>query len=89
MIALVPLTTILNSLKNGYKNPQTQTKINHLLYMDDLKLCTNTQKQLTSMINTANTFTKDIKMEFGLNKCGTVAIHKGTSMDEAVATVYH
>ena len=84
VIALVPLTTILNSLKSGYKIPQTQTKINHLLYMDDLKLYTNTQKQLTSMLNTVNTFTKDIKMEFGLNKCGTVAIHKGTSMDEAV-----
>ena len=84
VIALVPLTAILNSLKSGYKIPQTQTKINHLLYMDDLKLYTNTQKQLTSMLNTVNTFTKDIKMEFGLNKCGTVAIHKGTSMDEAV-----
>ena len=26
-------------------------------------------------------------MEFGLNKCGTVTIHKGTSMDEAVHNV--
>ena len=52
--------------------------------MDDLKLYTNTQKQLTSMLNTVNTFTKDIKWSLGLNRCGTVAIHKGTSRNEAV-----
>ena len=36
------------------------------------------------MLNTLNTLKKDIKMEFGVNKCDTVAIHKRTSMDEAV-----
>ena len=55
--------------------------------MDNLKLYTNTRKQLISMLNTLNTFTKDIKIEIGLNKCGTVVIHKGTSMDGSCAQV--
>ena len=37
-----PLTLILRKCKNGYNFSRTKNKINHLLYMDDLK---NLQKK--------------------------------------------
>ena len=38
VIALIPLTLILRKCKNGYNFSRTKDKINHLLYMDDLKI---------------------------------------------------
>ena len=52
----------------GYQVDE-QTKINHLFYLDDLKLYGTNDKQLTALINTGKYVWDDIKMEFGLDKC--------------------
>ena len=57
-------------MKSGYK-------VNHLLYMDDLKLYAKNEKDLTALIETVRIFTKDICMEFGLDKCARQIIHRG------------
>ena len=46
-----------------------QTKINHLFYVDDLKLYGTSDNQFTGLINTVKNVSDDIKMEFGLDKC--------------------
>ena len=51
--------------------------INHLLYMDDVKLFRKTEKQLESLMNTVRIFSDDIKMEFGIKKCGVLVMKKG------------
>jgi hypothetical protein len=49
-IALIPLTHELNRSKCGYKVYGTERKINHLLYVDDLKLIGRSEKELRNEI---------------------------------------
>ena len=44
--------------------------------MDDLKLYGKSSNELESLLNTVRIFSTDISMEFGLEKCATLAIHK-------------
>ena len=45
--------------------------------MDDLKLYSETQENMQRLVNITSTFSSDIAMEFGLDKCATVNIIKG------------
>ena len=45
--------------------------------MDDLKLYGKSTAELESLLNTVRIFRNDISMEFGLDKCATLAIIKG------------
>ena len=65
-LALVPLSAIMNDTGYGYKI-QGQN-ISHLLYMDDLKLFANDDKDLEGMLQTVMKFSDDIGMTFGLDK---------------------
>ena len=56
---------------------QTKTKISHLLYMYDLKLITKSEEELQKQIQTVNTFSNDINMEFGLEKCAKITFKGG------------
>ena len=44
--------------------------------MDDLKLYGSDERQIDSMINTVRVFSDDIRMTFGLKKCGFVVIKR-------------
>lgn len=74
-LTLIPLTNILNSHNLGFKIDKT--KINHLFYMDDLKLFSNNDSQLNDALALVKTFSNDIRMEFGLEKCSKVTIRHG------------
>ena len=79
-MCLNPLSAILNDTKHGFhirNNRQTQYILNHLMYMDDIKLYASTKTQLNSLLNATEKFTTDIKMEFGIAKCKTTHIEKG------------
>ncbi|RYA72462.1 hypothetical protein DD595_25265, partial [Enterobacter cloacae complex sp. 4DZ3-17B2] len=54
-------------------------KITHLFYMDDLKLYASGEDQLHRSLNIALTYARDIGMEFGLDKCAVVHLHRGRS----------
>ena len=45
--------------------------------MDDLKLYGKSTAELKWLLNTIRIFSNDISMEFGLDKCATLAIIKG------------
>ena len=74
-MALNPLSTELNRTGCGYRmstgNGRTAKRqlISHLLYMDDLKLCGRNPDQLDGLLHTVHTFSDDIRMTFGLDKC--------------------
>ena len=51
-------------------------KINHLLFMDDLKLYSRNQKELDSLVQTILIFNRDIGMEFGIEKCAMLVLEK-------------
>ena len=61
-MSLNPLSKELQKTGYGYQLDE-QTKINHLFYVDDLKLYGTSDKQLTGLINTVKNVSDDIKME--------------------------
>jgi hypothetical protein len=77
-LAINPLSTLLKTTKAGYKiKKDQQTKINHLLFMDDVKLYAESKPQLQSLLKTVKIFSDDIKMKFGIDKCATININRG------------
>ena len=78
-LALNPLSYLLNQTNKGYKlNPkQKESRINHLLFMDDLKLYDEDQRELKHLLNVVKTFSSDIKMVFGNDKCAEIHIQNG------------
>ena len=47
--------------------------------MDDLKLYAKNEKQLDSLVQTVRTFSEDIGMQFGIDKCALIILeHKTT-----------
>ena len=51
--------------------------MNHLFYMDDLKLYSKSDNQLEGLLSTVKTFSDDIKMQFGLEKCAKATFVRG------------
>jgi hypothetical protein len=76
-ICLIPLTEQLNRLNTGYEEHTTKTKISHLLYMDDLKLIAKSEEELQTQIQIVKTFSDDIHMDFGLEKCAKITFKRG------------
>ena len=75
-MCLNPLSQELQ--KTGYGcQLDEQTKINHLFYVDDLKLYGTSDSQLTGLINTVKNVSEDINMEFGLDKCAKASFKRG------------
>ena len=78
--ALIPLSLILRKSKASYEFSESKEKINHLLFMDDLKLYSRSEKGLDSLVQTVCVFSEDIGMEFGTEKCSMLVMEKGKIM---------
>ncbi|KAL1447199.1 hypothetical protein WDU94_005635 [Cyamophila willieti] len=77
-LSLNPLSNILNESNKGYNlNRNTQQKVSHLMYMDDLKLYAKDISELQSMLETTCIFSNDIHMKFGIDKCATLEVRRG------------
>ena len=69
---MIPMTLLLRSCKTGYytgpgkENP----KVNHILFMDDLKLFGKSSKEIDSLVRMVFVFSQDIQMEFGVDMWG-------------------
>ena len=75
-IALNPLSVILDKSGYGYKF-KSGTSINHLFYMDDIKLYAKSERDIDSLIHLTRVFSSDIGMTFGLEKCGRLIVNRG------------
>ena len=64
-------------MKAAYEFSESKEKLNHLLFMDDLKLNSRSEKGLDSLVQTVHVFSEDIGMEFGIEKCATLVMEKG------------
>ena len=76
IVSLIPLSAILRQTSMGYKLTSGHV-INHLLYMDDLKLFARTEEEIKSLLNSVSLFSSDIGMSFGIAKCAHVGIRRG------------
>ena len=75
VICMIPLTCVLRKARAGYM--LDGVKINHLLFMDDLKLFGKNEREVDSLVSTVKMISEDIGMEFGINKCGTATMKRG------------
>ena len=56
VLALIPLSLILRKAKAAYEFSEIKEKINHLLFIDDLKLYSRSEKGLHSLVQTVRVF---------------------------------
>ena len=77
VLCLIPLSMVLEKVKAGYELGNNKGTVNHLLFMDDLKLYGKNEKQLDLLVNTVRIFSEDIKMEFGISKCAMLSMKRG------------
>ena len=82
-MALNPLSKELKRTGYGYRmttgHGETAKRqlISHLLYMDDLQLYGRNSDQLDGLLHTVRTFSDDIQMKFGLDKCAVAHFVNG------------
>ena len=77
IIVMMPLNHILRKCTTGYKLSKSQEEINHLMYMDDIKLFAKNEKELETLIHTVRIYTQNIEMEFGIEKCAMLVMKSG------------
>ena len=77
VLSMIPLSLILRKVNICYEWGKKEYKLNHLLFMDDLKLFSKSESQIETLVGTVQIFSTDIEMEFGLKKCGVLAIKRG------------
>ena len=77
VIALIPISLLLRKSNMGYKLNKDGTTINHLFFMDDLKLFARNENEIDSLVQTVNLCCSDIGMEFGISKCAVLYMKRG------------
>ena len=77
VLSMAPLSLILKKVNTCYKWRKKEYKLNHLLFMDDLKLYAKSKEQTNTLVRTVYVFSTDIGMEFGIKKCGILTMKRG------------
>ena len=77
IIAVMPLNHILRKCIAGYRPSRSQKKVNHLMYVDDIKLFAKNEKELETLIRTVRIYSRDIGMEFGIEKGAMIVMKSG------------
>nr|CAH7763875.1 unnamed protein product [Callosobruchus chinensis] len=83
---LNPIFNTLNNTHHGFNirhQKVNQHKINHVLYMDDLKLYAATEVKLRELLRITGLCTSDVRIEFGMSKCKALHINKGQWKNDA------
>ena len=86
-IALNPLNILLSNLSGYQATPSKQ--INHLLYMDDLKLFAKSDTQLEILLRTVHMFSDDVCLSFDLDKCAKLSVSRGKIGQSGPMTLSH
>ena len=73
---MIPLTPTLRKVKSGYtlKNGE---KLNHLLFMDDLKIFAKNEPEVNGLVSTVQILSNDIMMESGIKNFGVLVLKRG------------
>ena len=78
IVAMIPLTILLRRETNlGYHFGSGRRLMNHLLFMDDLKLYGKNREELEQLVTVVHRFSRDIGMEFGIDKCASLVLKAG------------
>ena len=81
IIAMISLNYILRKCTAGYKLSRSQEKITHLMQVHDIKQnCKKKKKkkkELETRIHAVRIYSRDIEMEFGIEKCAMLVMKSG------------
>ena len=77
VVCLLPLAHILRDDASVYHFASNGQKVNHLLFMDDLKFYASNEMSLESLIETVHVFSNVTAMEFEVEKCAVLTMKKG------------
>ena len=77
VLVMLPLTLVLRKVSAGYRFAKNMRPVNHLLFMDDMKLYGASKNQLDSLVQVVRIFSQDIRMSFGLDKCSVLEMRRG------------
>ena len=77
IIAMIPLSEVLKKMTTGYQVKKNGNKINHLMFMDDIKLFGKSIYEIDTLVQTVRIISQDIRMEFGIDKCALVNLIRG------------
>jgi hypothetical protein len=75
-LALNTLSYLLKRTNHsfGINSNNQEIRLNHLLHMDDIKLYPATNNRLQGLLQLTQTFSRDSKMSFWIEKCKTLSI---------------
>ena len=77
VVALIPVTIIIRTLKQGYSFGKRKKRLNHLLLVDDLKLYGSNENKIDSLVKVVKVVSGDIGMQFGFDKCVVLKMKRG------------
>ena len=87
VVAMIPISILLNREKMGYRlggevgqGGEGGKRINHLLFMDDLKLYGRNWEEVEKLCHVVQEFSTDIGMVFGLDKCAMLEMKAGVKV---------
>ena len=82
-LALNPVCSLLQATNFGYRyhGNDVAATINHLVYMDDIKLYARNDDELQKLITVVKQFSDDIRMEFGIEKCAKITLLRGRRVE--------
>ena len=83
VLALMPLSGVLNNTNKGFVLEKDGLRLNHLLYLDGLKLFAKSKTELESLLNVVQIFSNSICMSFGINKCATASVVRGKLIESS------
>ena len=67
---------------------ESKEKINHILFMDGLKLYSRSEKGLNSLVQTVRVFSEDIGIDFTIEKCSMLVMVKGKIVKSVGIFIY-
>ena len=79
VVCMILLTHILRKAIARY-TLEGGEKINHLLFMGNLKLYGKSGNEIRGLVPTVEVFSQDIGLEFGIKKCGVIIMNRGKVM---------
>ena len=77
VLSMVSLSLIPRKVNASYEWGKKEYKLNHLLFMDNLKLFSKSEEQMDTIVRTVHVFSTDTGMAFGMKKCGILIIQRG------------
>ena len=77
VLCMMPMSLVLRKVKAGYEWGNKEFSLNHLLFMDDLKLYGKNEKQIDSLVRTVHILSTDTGIEIEIRKCGLLILKRG------------